>query len=200
MMGAYGLSRLDGLADHIIETSRNGSLAAIAAAPPGQYRSELTVDGYERPVRLAASLTIGPGGCVLDFAGSDPCSAKGINVPLNYAAAYSVFALRCLFAPDIPNNAGSLAPFHVTAPKDCILNAQPPAAGGHAAHIGPDDTGPGLWLSGPGRTGDRVPGRGRVHLVRPAAAQPRRKCLQRRTRDASRSSSSTMAEPVRGPD
>ncbi|NNL18165.1 MAG: hydantoinase B/oxoprolinase family protein, partial [Boseongicola sp.] len=29
--------------------------------------------------------------------------------------------------PDIPNNAGSLAPFIVTGPKDCILNAQSPS-------------------------------------------------------------------------
>ena len=48
-------------------------------------------------------------------------------MPLNYATAYSVFALRCIIGPDIPNNAGSLAPFTVIAPKSCILNAQPPA-------------------------------------------------------------------------
>ena len=63
----------------------------------------------------------------LDFDGTSGLSRKGINVPLNYAAAYSVFALRCIIGPDIPNNAGSLAPFRVTGPKDCILNAQPPA-------------------------------------------------------------------------
>ena len=48
-------------------------------------------------------------------------------MPLNYATAYSVFALRCIIGPDIPNNAGSLAPFRVTGPRNCILNAQPPA-------------------------------------------------------------------------
>jgi N-methylhydantoinase B len=48
-------------------------------------------------------------------------------VPLNYATAYTVFALRCLIGPDIPNNAGSLEPFTVTAPPGCILNAQAPA-------------------------------------------------------------------------
>ncbi|MBC6438089.1 MAG: hydantoinase B/oxoprolinase family protein [Rhodobacteraceae bacterium] len=63
----------------------------------------------------------------VDFAGSDPVAGKGINVPLNYATAYTVFALRCLIGPDIPNNAGSLAPFRVTAPPGCILNARHPA-------------------------------------------------------------------------
>ena len=48
-------------------------------------------------------------------------------MPLNYATAYAVFAMRCIMGPDIPNNAGSLAPFRVTGPPGCILNAQPPA-------------------------------------------------------------------------
>lgn len=43
---------------------------------------------------------------VLDFDGTFGQSAKGINVPLNYAAAYAVFAMRCIIGPDIPNNAG----------------------------------------------------------------------------------------------
>ena len=48
------------------------------------------------------------------------------------------FALRCIIGPDIPNNAGSLAPFTVTAPQGCILNARPPAPEplGNARHRG----------------------------------------------------------------
>ncbi|MEM7188259.1 MAG: hydantoinase B/oxoprolinase family protein [Pseudomonadota bacterium] len=126
MMTEFGLGDLYGLSKHIIETSHRGQLAAIAEVPSGTYRAELMVDGYEAPIKLAATLTIGPDGVDLDFAGSAPCSAKGINVPLNYAAAYSVFALRCVLGADIPNNAGSLSPFRVTAPPGCILNAQPP--------------------------------------------------------------------------
>jgi N-methylhydantoinase B len=35
--------------------------------------------------------------------------------------------MRCIIGPDIPNNAGSLEPFIVTGPPNCILNAQHPA-------------------------------------------------------------------------
>lgn len=127
LMEDFGLEDLSLLARHIIDTSRRGTLAAIAALPPGTYRSQLRVDGYEKELDLHAALTIEAEKITLDFAGTSDCSAKGINVPLNYATAYSVFALRCLIGPDIPNNAGSLAPFEVVAPKGCILNAQPPA-------------------------------------------------------------------------
>ena len=47
-------------------------------------------------------------------------------MPLNYATAYSVFGLRCIFAPEVPNNAGSLAPFRISAPPGCIVNAVRP--------------------------------------------------------------------------
>ncbi len=127
MMAEFGLSRLDPLADHIIETSHRGTLAAIADVPKGVYRNRLMVDGYENDIELVATLTITTDGITLDFDGTSGCSRYGINVPLNYATAYSVFAMRCIIGSDIPNNAGSLDPFRVVGPKGCILNAQPPA-------------------------------------------------------------------------
>ncbi|WP_171207291.1 MULTISPECIES: hydantoinase B/oxoprolinase family protein [unclassified Ruegeria] len=127
MMTEFGIDHLDTLADFIIDTSYRGTLAAIAELPKGTWRSQLVVDGYDRPIDLHAALTISGDQVALDFTGTSGLSNKGINVPLNYATAYSVFALRCIIGPDIPNNAGSLAPFVVSGPKDCILNAQPPA-------------------------------------------------------------------------
>jgi len=127
MMYEFGLDRLDPLANYIIETSYAGTLAAIADVPNGIYKSTLRIDGYEKEIDLKAKLTVAEDHLHLDFDGSSQCSSKGINVPLNYATAYSVFALRCIIGSEIPNNAGSLSPFKVTAPKGCILNAQHPA-------------------------------------------------------------------------
>ena len=127
MMADYGLDDLDALSDYIINTSLRGTREAIASVPPGVYVNEMTMDGYETPLKLKATLTVTPERLHLDFNGTSGCSSKGINVPLNYATAYSVFAMRCIIGPDIPNNAGSLAPFVVTGPPGCILNAQHPA-------------------------------------------------------------------------
>ena len=127
MMEEFGIDLLDELADYIIDTSYRGTVDAIAELPKGTWQSVLTVDGYEREIDLHAALTISETRVLLDFEGTSGLSNKGINVPLNYATAYSVFALRCIIGPDIPNNAGSLAPFVVRAPRDCILNAQAPA-------------------------------------------------------------------------
>ena len=127
MMDEYGIDDLDMLATYIIDTSRRGTLEAIAEVPEGIYRNTLKTDGYENDLELHACLTVTKSRMQVDFSGTSQCSGKGINVPLNYATAYTVFAMRCIVGPDIPNNAGSLEPFTVTGPPGCILNAQPPA-------------------------------------------------------------------------
>lgn len=127
MMNEFAISRLDELGAHILTTSEEASRAAIREVPEGTYRNEMRVDGYETEVVLKAQLTVEDGNIHLDFSGSSPCSRFGINVPINYTAAYSVFALRCVIGYSIPNNAGSLLPFRVTADEGSILNAPRPA-------------------------------------------------------------------------
>ena len=63
----------------------------------------------------------------VDFDGTSPAVPFGINVPLVYTTAYTCFGVSCVVSPRIPNNAGSLAPFTVSAPAGCILNAQFPS-------------------------------------------------------------------------
>ncbi|MBE1283937.1 MAG: hydantoinase B/oxoprolinase family protein [Rhodobacteraceae bacterium] len=126
MMEEYRIDDLEELSSYIIETSRRGTLEAIAEVPNGVYRNVIHTDGYDTPLELHATLTITDDRMVVDFDGTSGCSNKGINVPLNYATAYTVFALRCIVGSDIPNNAGSLEPFEVTGPAGCILNAQRP--------------------------------------------------------------------------
>ena len=45
-----------------------------------------------------------------DFDGVIGLDKKGINCPLVYAKAYACYALKVAIAPEIPNNAASLAP------------------------------------------------------------------------------------------
>src|SRR5579862_3747659 len=128
MMEEFGIANLDRLGEHIIETSRAATVEAIGKLTPGKYKNSLTMDGYDRPLTLAAEMTIGEGGIHVDYAGTSPASARGINVVLNYTTAYTAFGVKCLVAPDVPNNAGSLAPITVSAPEGCLLNAKRPRA------------------------------------------------------------------------
>jgi N-methylhydantoinase B len=92
------------------------------------FKAEIWSDGYEQPVKLAASMQIGADSIVVDFEGTSGVSGRGINVPAAYTRAYSSFGIKCVVAPDIPNNSASLAPFRMKIPEGCILNAPRPRA------------------------------------------------------------------------
>ena len=53
-----------------------------------------------------------------------------------YTEAYTAFGMKCLVAPTIPNNAGTLDAIRVTAPEDTIVNALFPAAVNARSTIG----------------------------------------------------------------
>ncbi|HKS88461.1 MAG TPA: hydantoinase B/oxoprolinase family protein, partial [Stellaceae bacterium] len=128
MMEEFGIANLDRLGGHIIETSRQATLDEMRKLTPGKYRNSVDMDGFEKPLHLAAEMTIGPDGIHVDYTGTSPASSRGINVVLNYTLAYTAFGVKCLVAPEVPNNAGSLAPITVSAPEGCVLNAKRPRA------------------------------------------------------------------------
>jgi N-methylhydantoinase B len=127
MMDEFGIDSLDGVADHIVARSREAVMEEIGKLPRGTWRNTMVVDGYDKPVTLAATLTVSDDGIHVDYTGTSEQSRYGINVPMAYTTAYTVFGLGCVVASKIPNNAGSLAPLTVAAPAGTILNAPKPA-------------------------------------------------------------------------
>jgi N-methylhydantoinase B len=128
MMRELDITSLDEIGAYIFKTSRRITEAAIAEVPDGVYKHSMRVDGYDFEIDMVATIKIKGSKLTVDFTGSSPCSRYGINVPLNYATAYSVFGMRCIFAPEVPNNAGSLGCFVLTGPEEgSILNAPRPA-------------------------------------------------------------------------
>jgi len=128
MMDEFELDSLDFLADYICTSSRDAVMAEIAKLPNGVYRNSMRIDGYDGSLDLVAALTIDDTGISVDYDGTSPMSRYGVNVPSAYTTAYTSFGLGCVVSPKIPNNAGSLSPFTVTAPEGSILNAPYPAA------------------------------------------------------------------------
>jgi N-methylhydantoinase B len=128
MMDEFGLEELDELADHIIDTSRQAVQASIAELPKGTWHASLIIDGQGEPVELKAALTVSEDRIHVDYSGSAGMTKNNFNVPFCYTLAYTSYALGCIIARDIPNNAGSLEPRTVSAPAGSIVNAIKPAA------------------------------------------------------------------------
>lgn len=126
MMVEFKMDDLEDLARFIFDNSLRATLAEIERLPAGVYSSEIWSDGYEEPVRLAARMRILNDEIIVDFAGTSGLSSRGINVPPAYCRAYACFGIKCVVAPEIPNNWASLSPFRMIIPDGCILNAPHP--------------------------------------------------------------------------
>lgn len=126
MMKEFGLTTLEPLAKHILAQSESAARAAIRELPEGEWSYELPLDGYESPLLIKCKLSISDGKVTIDYSGSSPASLYGINSPRTYSLAYSVFALKAVIAPHVPNNIGSLSVFGmVTEPGTCVDPIRP---------------------------------------------------------------------------
>ena len=128
MMVQYKIENLNELAETIIESTRNAMRAAISKLPIITTTNTMKIDGYDEEIVLKAKLSVVNDTIVIDYEGSSPISDFGINVPKCYTDAYTSFGVKCVVAPEVPNNAGSLAHIIVKAPEGCILNAPHPCA------------------------------------------------------------------------
>ena len=128
LMGEYDLDTLDAVGGFILNNTRLAMLDIIAKLPAGKASHVLHTDGYDRPVDLACTVEIKPDHVTIDFDGTSPVSDYGINCPLCYSTAYASFAVKCVIAPKVPNNAASLDLIKVTAPENTIVNAPFPCA------------------------------------------------------------------------
>lgn len=128
LMDEFGLESIDPVAAEITSRSERAIREKLNSLPNGEYGSEIMTDGFDdEPVTLKVRITIADEDIHLDFSGSSSQSRHGVNVVLNYTRAYASFAIKAAISPDVPHNAGSFRPVHITAPKRSILNCEHPA-------------------------------------------------------------------------
>jgi N-methylhydantoinase B len=179
MLRESGLPTLEPLGEFIFARTSAAMRERLGALPRGVWRNQMTTDGYDEPIPLAATVEIGEGHIHVDFSGSAPVSRYGINAPLIYGKAYACYALKCVVAPDVPNNAASLAFFSVSSPVN-ILNAERPAPVSlrHViGHLVPDLVLGALAQALPGRIlAEGAAALWNIHMsVRPVAGRPGRR-------------------------
>ncbi|MHC9236382.1 hydantoinase B/oxoprolinase family protein [Pseudooceanicola sp. 502str34] len=126
----YGLDDIADLSEEIIDRSEKATRDAIRKLPGGTYHGASTFDvpgGQTITLKTAVTVDADKGEIVVDFEGSSPPSSMGINVVPAYTHAYATFAVRSSLNPDLPNNAGSLAPIRLKLPEECVVNAKYPS-------------------------------------------------------------------------
>lgn len=131
-----GLKDLIPLSKAITERTERFMRQAISAVPDGEYTDRIELDGFEQPLHIAVKVTVTGDRVVVDYDGTSPQVPKGINSVLNYTKAFTQYAMKCLLAPDSPNNDGSFAPIEVRAPEASIVHAKFPAPVGGRHLVG----------------------------------------------------------------
>lgn len=134
----YGRQVLADAMDEIILCTETAMRAAISKVPDGVYTFEDFMDDWgpgTEPLRVAVSVTVAGDSMTIDYEGSSPQTASGMNSYINYTRSYSYAAVKCLTDPLGPMNEGALRPVTVKAPEGSFLNPRPPAGGGPRAII-----------------------------------------------------------------
>lgn len=124
----FGLDDVEELSREILTRTERKTREAIAAVPNGSYRKVIRTDGIDAPLVIDCTVTVSGDSIHVDYKGSSPQVANGINVVLNYTEAYTSYALKCAIFPEIPHNDGSFRPITVSAPEGSVLNARFPVA------------------------------------------------------------------------
>ena len=129
-MDEYGLDDLTDLSRAIRGQSEAAMRAKIRELGQGTYHNRIQVEGFDGPCDYVVRIDVKGDSVAYDFTGTSGCVRAAVNVPFCYTNAMALHAIKSLLLPNIPNNAGSIAPISVFAPPGCILNAQPPFATG----------------------------------------------------------------------
>ena len=135
-MAEYGIEDLGPLSEAIRTQSERAMRDKIAEMTNGAYAHEVQIEGVEGPSTLACTVEVADESIHVDFAGTGGCVRHGINVPLCYTNAMTLYAIKCMTAATIPNNEGFTRPVTVSAPEGCLLHAQPPSPTGGRHIIG----------------------------------------------------------------
>jgi N-methylhydantoinase B len=127
-LAEHDMRDLGGLGDEILRRSKAAVRQAVRdTIPDGVYQGSASVDGFEQPLHIHVRVEARGGDVKIDFSGSSAQSNQGINCTLVYTAVWSTYTIKCLVAPHVPNNEGTFAPIHVTAPEGSFLNPRFPA-------------------------------------------------------------------------
>jgi len=128
----HGREHLRAGMEEILAYAERRTRAALAKLPDGTYAAEDVLEddahGDPRDIVLRVEATIRGDALVLDFTGTAPQVEGNLNCPLSVTRSAAFFAVRVLTDPDAPPSAGAHRPIEVSAPRGCLLNAEPPAA------------------------------------------------------------------------
>ena len=113
LLAEYGQDDLGAIAAEIIGRSEAAMRRAVSDIPDGVYRSITPIDSFDadHPLEIHCTMEVRDESLAVDFTGSSLQNESPLNSVLGYTSAYSIYALKCVLLPNVPNNEGNTLPF-----------------------------------------------------------------------------------------
>lgn len=123
-----GLAQVTAAMDAAVAYAGRRMRRAVGSLPEGIYRAEDYLERDGDDLTIAVTVTVQDEEIHIDFEGTSPQESGNLNCPMPVTRSACYFVVRSVTDPDIPANAGALAPVHISAPEGSLVNARPPAA------------------------------------------------------------------------
>ena len=123
----YALDGVDELAEALFLRGEQAMRQSILKLKDGVYRYEMKTDGFDTNFTFSVAVKITGSDIECDFSGTSLQQPRAINCVMAYTQAMTVYAIKCLLLPDLPNNDGLFRPIRVSAPEGTLLNPTSPA-------------------------------------------------------------------------
>ncbi|MFC7051254.1 hydantoinase B/oxoprolinase family protein [Hansschlegelia quercus] len=131
VIAKYGVATLEAAMAERLDQGERRLRKVFSDTPDGGGSAEgfLDNDGTgDAPVRIAVSVEVKGDELIVDFAGTDPQMAGGMNCSRTATLAAVIFAVKAAFDPASDQTAGSLRPIKIVLPERTAVNPAFPAA------------------------------------------------------------------------
>lgn len=132
LAGRYGRETLADYMAHLQDYAERMVRDLIRAMPPGRFSFREVMDGDgmgTEDIPIAVAVERDGDALVVDFTGTAPEVAGGINAVRSVTLSAVFYVVRCLLADDdVPTNAGIFRPVRVIVPEGTLVAARFPRA------------------------------------------------------------------------
>lgn len=131
MVDKYGISEVDDYMAHLQNYGERLMRAAIHDIADGNYTFEdaMEDDGLGNgPFSICVTVTIAGDEVIVDFTGTSPQAAGGINANEAITLSAVLYCFRCILPYTVPSNHGTMCPLKIITPPGTLVNALEPSA------------------------------------------------------------------------
>ena len=127
----YGNDRFHELCNACLDYNEIYMRRAITNLGEGHWEATVLMEDdvtSESPIRLHAAVRIAGDELTVDVSASDDQRANGLNCPEASTISMIHYAVKCILAPDLPQNQGCDRPIHVKTRRGTVLDPVRPGA------------------------------------------------------------------------